>query len=180
MFAHSIRFLKEQALNIIRQETRDDGYKMEDIQWVLTVPAIWTPRAKQFMREAAYEVCNEMGLNHPCYQRVRHLARLFDCVAFAGILVCHHFKEKWVVVSLIFFIGWPWVIWESRAVDNCFRTWSCGTVLHRKTPGENGCCVAWRTTLSTQYTLYGCRHRGWGFLWAKIFVVYVSEEPFQI
>ncbi|XP_022802754.1 heat shock 70 kDa protein 12A-like [Stylophora pistillata] len=55
VFAHSIRFLKEQALNIIRQETRDDGYKMGDIQWVLTVPAIWTPRAKQFMRQAAYE-----------------------------------------------------------------------------------------------------------------------------
>ena len=90
------------------------------------------------------------------------------------------FQGKISSCVTFFFIGWPWVIWESRAVDNCFRTWSCGTVLHRKTPGENGCCVAWRTTLSTQYTLYGCRHRRWGFLWAKIFVVYVSEEPFQI
>ncbi|XP_022801897.1 heat shock 70 kDa protein 12A-like, partial [Stylophora pistillata] len=55
VFVHSIRFLKEQALNIIRQETHDDGFRMEDIQWVLTVPAIWSPRAKQFMRQAAYE-----------------------------------------------------------------------------------------------------------------------------
>ena len=60
VFAHSIRFLKEEAINIIRQETGDDGYRVEDIQWVLTVPAIWTPRAKQFMREAAYEVFSVM------------------------------------------------------------------------------------------------------------------------
>ena len=56
VFAHAIKFLKEEALQMIRMETKDEGYKMEDIQWVLTVPAIWTPKAKQFMREAAYEV----------------------------------------------------------------------------------------------------------------------------
>ncbi|XP_078384949.1 heat shock 70 kDa protein 12A-like isoform X2 [Oculina patagonica] len=55
VFAHSIRFLRDEAVNFIRQETRDDGFKVDDIMWVLTVPAIWTPRAKQFMREAAYE-----------------------------------------------------------------------------------------------------------------------------
>lgn len=55
VFAHAIKFLKEEALQMIRMETKDEGYKMEDIQWVLTVPAIWTPKAKQFMREAAYE-----------------------------------------------------------------------------------------------------------------------------
>ena len=46
----------DEAVNFIRLETRDNGFKADDIQWVLTVPAIWTPRAKQFMREAAYEV----------------------------------------------------------------------------------------------------------------------------
>ena len=56
VFAHSIRFLKDEAVEIIRRETGDEGYKVEDIRWVLTVPAIWTPKAKQFMREAAYEV----------------------------------------------------------------------------------------------------------------------------
>ncbi|KAJ7328613.1 hypothetical protein OS493_023882 [Desmophyllum pertusum] len=55
VFAHSIKFLKDEAVKIIRHQTGDDGYKVEDIQWVLTVPAIWTPRAKQFMRESAYE-----------------------------------------------------------------------------------------------------------------------------
>ena len=56
VFAFSIKFLKEEAIKIICQRTGDDHFSADDIQWVLTVPAIWTPRAKQFMREAAYEV----------------------------------------------------------------------------------------------------------------------------
>ncbi|PFX18457.1 Heat shock 70 kDa protein 12A [Stylophora pistillata] len=55
VFARSINFLKDEAVKVIRQRTGDDHFNADDIQWVLTVPAIWTPRAKQFMREAAYE-----------------------------------------------------------------------------------------------------------------------------
>lgn len=56
VFARSIKFLKDEAIKVICQTTGDNNYNADDIQWVLTVPAIWTPRAKQFMREAAYEV----------------------------------------------------------------------------------------------------------------------------
>ncbi len=56
VFARSIKFLKEEALKVICQRTGDDHFGANDIQWVLTVPAIWTPKAKQFMREAAYKV----------------------------------------------------------------------------------------------------------------------------
>ena len=56
VFAFSIKFLKEEAIKVICQRTGDEHFSASDIQWVLTVPAIWTPRAKQFMREAAYEV----------------------------------------------------------------------------------------------------------------------------
>ena len=56
VFASSIKFLKDEALKVICRTTGDDYYNAGDIQWVLTVPAIWTPVAKQFMREAAYEV----------------------------------------------------------------------------------------------------------------------------
>ena len=56
VFSRSIKFLKEEALKVICQRTGDDHYNANDIQWVLTVPAIWSPKAKQFMREAAYEV----------------------------------------------------------------------------------------------------------------------------
>ena len=56
VFACAIKFLKEEAIKVICRQTGDDNYSANDIQWVLTVPAIWTPRAKQFMREAAYQV----------------------------------------------------------------------------------------------------------------------------
>ena len=66
MFAHSIKFLKDEAMKVICQRTGDEYYNVSDIQWVLTVPAIWTPAAKQFMREAGYEVSfmksNNIGL----------------------------------------------------------------------------------------------------------------------
>jgi len=58
VFSHSIRYLKDKAIEIIREVTGDNGYNAMDIQWVLTVPAIWKPAAKQFMREAAYMVNN--------------------------------------------------------------------------------------------------------------------------
>ena len=56
MFALSIKFLKDEAIKILALDTGDDQFKADDIQWVLTVPAIWTPAAKQFMREAANQV----------------------------------------------------------------------------------------------------------------------------
>lgn len=56
MFALSIEFLKDEAIKILALDTGDDQFKADDIQWVLTVPAIWTPAAKQFMREAANQV----------------------------------------------------------------------------------------------------------------------------
>ena len=31
-------------------------YKPEQIQWVITIPAIWQISAKEFMRKAAYKV----------------------------------------------------------------------------------------------------------------------------
>ena len=39
---------------VINQGTR---FVNEDVRWVITVPAIWKQSAKQFMREAAYQVC---------------------------------------------------------------------------------------------------------------------------
>ena len=49
VFGESIRYLKDHAL---RQLDGPD----KDIQWVLTVPAIWDDSAKQFMRLAAEKV----------------------------------------------------------------------------------------------------------------------------
>ncbi|XP_071125381.1 uncharacterized protein [Mytilus edulis] len=51
IFTHSIRYLKQQAEHLMREQGIDVG--KENISWVITVPAIWTDAAKQFMREAA-------------------------------------------------------------------------------------------------------------------------------
>ncbi|XP_058941886.2 heat shock 70 kDa protein 12A [Pocillopora verrucosa] len=53
VFSLSIKYMKDEAIKTIRQRTGNASYDAKDIQWVLTVPAIWCPGAKQFMREAA-------------------------------------------------------------------------------------------------------------------------------
>lgn len=56
IFTYAIHYLHKRALEVIRERTGDEHFSSRDIQWVLTVPAIWKPAAKQFMREAAYQV----------------------------------------------------------------------------------------------------------------------------
>lgn len=51
IFSMVIKYLKGHLLSTL--ETRGTGLDNNDIHWVLTVPAIWTEAAKQFMREAA-------------------------------------------------------------------------------------------------------------------------------
>ncbi|KAH3830988.1 hypothetical protein DPMN_104247, partial [Dreissena polymorpha] len=51
VFSEIIKYLKQHLLKLL--ETRGTGVDNKDIHWVLTVPAIWSDSAKQFMREAA-------------------------------------------------------------------------------------------------------------------------------
>uniref|UniRef100_UPI003AAF882A heat shock 70 kDa protein 12A-like n=1 Tax=Centroberyx gerrardi TaxID=166262 RepID=UPI003AAF882A len=51
----TLRYLKEHALKTISDNTAGRKFTASDFTWVLTVPAIWDPSAKQFMREAATE-----------------------------------------------------------------------------------------------------------------------------
>ncbi|MFT7816376.1 heat shock 70 kDa protein 12A-like [Arapaima gigas] len=55
VFSESLRYLKDHALQSIREHTSGREFIASDVTWVLTVPAIWEPAAKQFMREAAVE-----------------------------------------------------------------------------------------------------------------------------
>ena len=54
MFGEVIKYLKGHLMETL--EKRGTQIDNKDIHWVLTVPAIWTDSAKQFMREAAYKV----------------------------------------------------------------------------------------------------------------------------
>ncbi|XP_027880055.1 heat shock 70 kDa protein 12A-like [Xiphophorus couchianus] len=53
VFTEALRFLKDDALKTIQQNTEGKKFTASDFTWVLTVPAIWDHSAKQFMREAA-------------------------------------------------------------------------------------------------------------------------------
>ncbi|NWI76597.1 HS12B protein, partial [Dryoscopus gambensis] len=55
VFSESLRYLKEHALNTIKEASFQTVYDQEEVTWVLTVPAIWSAAAKQFMRLAAKE-----------------------------------------------------------------------------------------------------------------------------
>lgn len=50
IFSMAIRYLKDNLLTTLNKSVE---ILADDIQWVLTVPAIWNDPAKQFMREAA-------------------------------------------------------------------------------------------------------------------------------
>uniref|UniRef100_A0A8B9HQR5 Heat shock 70 kDa protein 12A n=1 Tax=Astyanax mexicanus TaxID=7994 RepID=A0A8B9HQR5_ASTMX len=55
IFSESLRFMKDHALEMIGKHTSGVKYSASDATWILTVPAIWSAAAKQFMREAATE-----------------------------------------------------------------------------------------------------------------------------
>uniref|UniRef100_A0A8W8LKN5 HECT domain-containing protein n=1 Tax=Magallana gigas TaxID=29159 RepID=A0A8W8LKN5_MAGGI len=55
IFTLSIRYLKDHLLEVIRR-TVGDEINADDIDFVLTVPAIWSETTKMFMREAAIQL----------------------------------------------------------------------------------------------------------------------------
>lgn len=55
VFALSIKALMEKVIEVCRKQGAD-FIKIEDIKWVLTVPAIWSEKAKRFMRQSAEKV----------------------------------------------------------------------------------------------------------------------------
>lgn len=57
VFAHALKFFKDHVIEELTDQSATQILE-DDIQWVITVPAIWRAPAKQFMRTAAYEVCN--------------------------------------------------------------------------------------------------------------------------
>lgn len=54
VFSLSIKALKDCLFELA--ETRGLELTMNDITWVLTVPAIWSDSAKEFMKESAMKV----------------------------------------------------------------------------------------------------------------------------
>ena len=62
VFSAALRYLSRKLVKFIKNTVENSGVEnVEDILWVLTVPAIWKPGARHFMRKAAFEVCKEWG-----------------------------------------------------------------------------------------------------------------------
>ena len=55
VFSLSIGYLVEHMMKTVNDGVKG-GIGKSDVDWVLTVPAIWSDAAKQFMREAAEQV----------------------------------------------------------------------------------------------------------------------------
>ena len=55
VFAMAIEYLVEDMMKTVNDRLTS-SIKKDEVHWVLTVPAIWTDSAKQFMREAAVQV----------------------------------------------------------------------------------------------------------------------------
>ncbi|NXK92893.1 HS12B protein, partial [Formicarius rufipectus] len=55
VFSKSLCYLKQHALDTIQEASFQTVCDQEEIRWVITVPAIWSSAAKQFMRLAAKE-----------------------------------------------------------------------------------------------------------------------------
>ena len=55
VFAHAIRWLKDDLARELKQRHLKT-FQDDDIHWVLSIPAIWSRTAKQFMRDAAKQV----------------------------------------------------------------------------------------------------------------------------
>ena len=55
VFSKAIEFLTDDMILEVKKKLAG-GISKSDVKWVLTVPAIWTDSAKQFMREASIEV----------------------------------------------------------------------------------------------------------------------------
>ena len=58
VFTESIKFLKDHCLKMF--EDRGLQFTIKDIFFVITVPAIWSDAAKQFMRNASEGVSTYM------------------------------------------------------------------------------------------------------------------------
>lgn len=56
VFSYSIQYLKDHLLEKLFSSNLGDKVTVDDINFVLTVPAIWDDTAKMFMREAAIKV----------------------------------------------------------------------------------------------------------------------------
>jgi len=85
VIAHILHHLKWRLLEVLR----DFGYKelkASDINWVITVPAIWKSKGKKMMREAGYMVSPNLNTNAILFNQMLQLL-FFSLLMFVWLLL---------------------------------------------------------------------------------------------
>ena len=79
VFSESIKYLRGHLENHLHSKQGICGFQVSEVDWVLTVPAIWTDPAKQFMREAANLVCI---LTYYVVALINHSQLMYICIVW--------------------------------------------------------------------------------------------------
>ncbi|ETO09642.1 hypothetical protein RFI_27739 [Reticulomyxa filosa] len=89
-------FLREYVMNILKSTTLVE--RIEDVQWVITVPAIWSNTAKNSMREAAHRA----GLISDSISDHLLIAFEPECGSVVARRYCHGLKkgDKYILLDL--------------------------------------------------------------------------------
>ena len=100
VFIHALKYLKEIALNFIKGKRYLDinDIHLDDIQFILTIPSIWSPKAKNLMKNWAIKA----GLVNPKISN--HLIMVLepDCVS---LQIQHEFRntfknnDKYIIID---------------------------------------------------------------------------------
>ena len=77
VFSAAIKYLKSRIIMSVDKRDVSNKIKREDFRWILTVPAIWSDRAKYFMREAAEEVLNYYHLSNRVKNNIGFCDKVF-------------------------------------------------------------------------------------------------------
>lgn len=56
VFSISLNYMREKVMEMLKEDDKQVTNNKDNIEWIITVPAIWEEIAKQFMRKAAKKV----------------------------------------------------------------------------------------------------------------------------
>jgi hypothetical protein len=81
VFSESVKYLRDSILKECQYQNFD--IRVDDIKWIITVPAIWSDPAKCFMRSAAIKVHLYTSLHLLCVA----LQYAYTLLIFIGIFI---------------------------------------------------------------------------------------------
>lgn len=141
VFSLSIKALKDHLETTLQNQGID--VKSDEIKWVLTVPAIWSDSAKQFMREAAIAVRSQPSLTLQI-----KIECIYEIVYVRPIVNGNFIENECNLISKNdFFFNLKKKVFFLRL--DC-RTRCCGSLWNRKPPPCSANICLWRNLWGPQ------------------------------